>query len=182
MSGYDVRPARAADLPALAAVERAAQAMFAHVGMPELADAPVLSLAEVERYAAEGFVAVAEHPRDGIVGFVVVRPLGGAAHIQELDVHPDHGRQGLGRALLDRALAWARETGFATATLSTFRDVPWNAPFYARVGFRETAPGDASPALRALREHEAAEQLPIDRRVLMTMALERNIPAPKAFK
>jgi GNAT superfamily N-acetyltransferase len=182
MSGYVVRPARPEDLPALAAVERAAQAMFAHVGMPELADAPVLSLAEVERYAAEGLVAVAEHVRDGVVGFVVVRPLGGAAHVQELDVHPDHGRQGLGRALLDRALDWARASGYRDTTLSTFRDVPWNAPFYARVGYRELVPEDASPELRALREHEAADQLPIDRRVLMTMALERNVPAPKAFK
>jgi GNAT superfamily N-acetyltransferase len=171
VTGYDVRPAARADLPALAAVERAAQALFAHAGMPELADAPVLSLAEVEQYAADGFVAVAEHPRDGIVGFVVVRPLGGAAHVQELDVHPDHGRQGLGRALLDRALAWARAAGYRTVTLSTFRDVPWNAPFYARVGFRETAPGEASPELRALRAREPGWGLDIARRGLMTLAL-----------
>ena len=171
MSGYDVRPARPGDLPSLAAVERAAQALFARVGMPELADAPVLSLAEVEQYAGEGFVAVAEHARDGIVGFVVVRPLGGAAHVQELDVHPDHGRQGLGRALLDRALAWAREAGFGTVTLSTFRDVPWNAPFYARVGFHELAPEDASPALQALRAEEPSNGLDLARRVLMTLAL-----------
>jgi GNAT superfamily N-acetyltransferase len=171
VTGYDVRPARREDLPALAAVERAAQALFAHAGMPELADAPVLSLAEVERYAADGFVAVAEHPRDGIVGFVVVRPLGGAAHVQELDVHPDHGRLGLGRSLLDGALAWARAEGFRTVTLSTFRDVPWNAPFYARVGFRETAPDDASPELRALRAEEPANGLDLERRVLMTLGL-----------
>jgi GNAT superfamily N-acetyltransferase len=182
MSGYDVRPARPQDLPSLAAVERAAQALFAHVGMPELADAPVLSLAEVEHYAAEGFVAVAEHARDGIVGFVVARPLGGAAHVQELDVHPDHGRQGLGRALLDHALDWARERGFDTATLSTFRDVPWNAPFYARVGFRAIAPGEASPDLRALRAQEPGWGLDLDRRVLMTLALGRNVPGREAFK
>jgi GNAT superfamily N-acetyltransferase len=171
VTGYDVRPARPADLPALEGVERAAQALFAHAGMPELADAPVLSLAEVERYAADGFVAVAEHPRDGIVGFVVVRPLGGAAHVQELDVHPDHGRQGLGRALLHRALAWGRGAGFASATLSTFREVPWNAPFYAREGFREIAPDDASPELRALRAEEPANGLDLGRRLLMVRAL-----------
>jgi GNAT superfamily N-acetyltransferase len=171
VSGYDVRPARREDLPALASVELAAQALFAHVGMPELADAPVLSLAEVERFAADGFVAVAEHARGGIVGFVVVRPLGGAAHVQELDVHPDHGRQGLGRALLGRALAWARDAGFRTATLSTFRDVPWNAPFYARVGFREVAPEDASPELQALRAAEPSNGLDLARRVLMAAAL-----------
>jgi GNAT superfamily N-acetyltransferase len=182
MSGYDVRPARPQDLPALAAVERAAQALFAHAGMPELADAPVLSLAEVERYAAEGFVAVAEHARDGVVGFVVARPLGGAAHVQELDVHPDHGRQGLGRTLLDRALDWAREAGFDAATLSTFREVPWNAPFYARVGFRVIAPDEASPELRALRAEEPANGLDLERRVLMMMPLGRSVPGREAFK
>lgn len=181
MSGYDVRAARPGDLPALAAVERAAQALFAHAGMPELVDAPVLSLAEVEQYARDGFVAVAEHARDGIVGFVVARPLGGAAHVQELDVHPDHGRQGLGRALLDRALAWGRDAGFRHATLSTFRDVPWNAPFYARVGFRVIAPEEASPELCALRAQEPHWGLDIDRRVLMTLPLRRDAPGPEAF-
>ena len=106
---YEVRAARPEDLPALAAVER---------------------------YHAEGFVAIAEHARDGIVGFVVARPLGGCAHIQEMDVHPNHGRLGLGRRLLDMALAWARGAGYRQVTLTTFRDVAWNAPFYARCGFR----------------------------------------------
>ncbi|MET0556569.1 MAG: GNAT family N-acetyltransferase, partial [Vicinamibacteria bacterium] len=77
----------------------------------------------------------------------------------------------LGRALLESTLAWARAAGYRTATLSTFRDVPWNAPFYARVGFRETAPDDASPELRALRAEEPANGLRLDRRVLMTLAL-----------
>lgn len=171
MTACVVRAARPEDLPALAAVERAAQAMFARVGMPELVHAPVLTLDEVRRFSAEGFVAVAEHPRDGVVGFVVARPLGGAAHVQELDVHPDHGRQGLGRALLERALAWGRAAGFRTATLSTFRDVAWNAPFYARVGFRELAPEDASPGLQALRAEEPANGLDLSRRVLMAIAL-----------
>lgn len=182
MSGYVVREARREDLPALAAVERAAQAMFARVGMPELVDAPVLSLAEVEEYAAAGFVAVAEHAREGVVGFVVARPLGGAAHVQELDVHPDHGRQGLGRALLDRALAWAGESGFGLVTLSTFRDVPWNAPFYARVGFRAIAPDQATPELRALRAREPGWGLDIGRRVLMVLPLGGNVPGPDPFK
>jgi GNAT superfamily N-acetyltransferase len=182
MSGYVVREARQEDLPSLAAVERAAQAMFARAGLPELVEAPVLSLDEVEEYAAAGFVAVAEHARDGIVGFVVARPLGGAAHVQELDVHPDHGGQGLGRALLDRALGWGRDAGFALATLSTFRDVPWNAPFYARVGFRAIAPEEASAALRALRDQEPGWGLDVARRVLMVLDLRRNVPGPETFK
>jgi GNAT superfamily N-acetyltransferase len=151
---YEVRSATREDLPALAAVERAAQALFAEAGMPELRDAPVLDLSEVERYFAEGFVAVATHPRDGVVGFVVVRPLGGCAHVQEIDVHPDHGHMGLGRRLLELALDWSRRAGYPAVTLTTFRDVAWNAPFYARCGFRELDPAQASPELLQLRAFE----------------------------
>lgn len=168
---YVVRAARPEDLPALAAIERAALHLFAEAGMPELVDAPVLDLHEVERYHATGFVAVAEHPREGLVGFVVARPLGGSAHVQEMDVHPDHGRLGLGRRLLDAALAWARGAGHRVVTLTTFRDVPWNAPFYARCGFRELPLADASPELLELRRLEGTYGLPNDRRILMRLEL-----------
>ena len=167
----EIRPACHADLPALAAIERAALRLFASAGMPELTDAPVLERHEVERYFAEGFVAVASHPADGIVGFVVVRPLGGCAHVQEMDVHPDHGRQGLGRRLLEAALDWSRSAGYAAVTLTTFRDVPWNAPFYARCGFRELPLEEASPELLELRRLEGTYGLPNDRRILMKRAL-----------
>ena len=35
-----------------------------------------------------------------------------------------------------------------------FADVPWNAPWYARHGWRTHR--DPGPALRAVRDHEAA--------------------------
>jgi len=168
---YDVRPARPSELPALAAIERAALALFAGAGMPELAGAPVLELDEVERYFVEGLVAVASHARDGVVGFVVVRPLGGCAHLQEMDVHPDHGRQGLGRRLLATAIDWARRAGHPAVTLTTFHDVPWNAPFYARCGFRHLPLADASPELLELRRLEGTYGLPDDRRILMRLDL-----------
>jgi GNAT superfamily N-acetyltransferase len=166
-----VRPASPEDLPLLAAIERAALPMFASTDLPDLADAPILDLAEVERYAAEGFVAVADHPRDGVVGFVVVRPLGGAAHVQEMDVRPEHGGRGLGRRLLEAAMEWSRAAGYASATLTTFRDVPWNAPFYERFGFREVPLEDAHPDLLELRRLEGTYGLPNDRRIIMKMDL-----------
>ena len=174
--GYVVRPARADDLPRLAAIERAAVALFEGVGMPELVDAPILDLSEVERYHAEGFVAVAEHVHDGVVGFVVVRPLGGAAHVQEMDVRPEHGGRGLGRLLLASAMDWGRAAGYGSATLTTFRDVPWNAPFYARFGFRELGLDAASAELLELRRLEGTYGLPNERRIIMKMDLT-ELPA-----
>jgi hypothetical protein len=32
--------------------------------------------------------------------------------------------------------AWAQRHGLAALTLTTFTDVPWNMPYYERLGFR----------------------------------------------
>ncbi|MDP1554166.1 MAG: GNAT family N-acetyltransferase, partial [Hyphomonas sp.] len=54
-----------------------------------------------------------------------------------VSVHPEHGRRGLGAALIRRVFQDAADRGLKTVTLSTFRDLPWNAPFYRTLGFRE---------------------------------------------
>lgn len=91
---------------------------------------------------------------DPAVGFVSVDLVDGDAHIDQLSVLPERGGRGIGRDLLDRAVRWAREEGLSGVTLTTFRDVPWNAPFYARVGFEVVeTPG---PELAAIRAHERA--------------------------
>jgi hypothetical protein len=41
-------------------------------------------------------------------------------------------------------------------TLTTFTQVPWNAPYYARCGFRLLDDDFLAPGLRKIREHEAA--------------------------
>jgi hypothetical protein len=52
-------------------------------------------------------------------------------------------------------------------TLSTFRDVPWNGPFYRKHGFRDLQPSEWTPSLRAIRKHEAEHGLRVDARVFM---------------
>jgi GNAT superfamily N-acetyltransferase len=89
---------------------------------------------------------------DPAVGFVSVRLLDGDAHIGQLSVVPEYGRRGIGRRLLDEAIGWARHQGLSGVTLTTFRDVPWNAPFYLRVGFEELV--DLPPGLAAVRTDE----------------------------
>jgi len=89
---------------------------------------------------------------DPAVGFVSIEPVDGEAHIAQLSVLPELGRLGIGRSLLDGAIRWAQGQGLAGITLTTFRDVPWNAPFYVRVGFIEVV--DPAPGLAAIREEE----------------------------
>jgi hypothetical protein len=52
-------------------------------------------------------------------------------------------------------------------TLTTFRDIPWNAPFYARLGFHELTDCELTPALQARVVEEAAHGLPTEMRVVM---------------
>ena len=46
---------------------------------------------------------------------------------------------------------WAARQGLPAMTLVTFRGVPWNAPYYERLGFRELAAPEVTPGLAARR-------------------------------
>ena len=151
-----VRTATAAELSALRCIEAASDALYASAGIGALP-------AGSTDFSSCVAVLVTGTPP---VGFCALTEVDGNAHLLQLSVHPSYGRQGLGTALLRAAIAWARHRGYGMMTLTTFVDVPWNAPFYARHGWEVTEP---TPALHALRRREA--ELGLDRhgpRVAMT--------------
>ncbi len=76
----------------------------------------------------------------------------GVAHLWQLSVHPAHLRQGRGSALVAAVCDWAVRQGFEAVTLTTFRDVPWNEPFYSQLGFRTLE--ELTAGLAAIRHHE----------------------------
>jgi GNAT superfamily N-acetyltransferase len=114
---------------------------------------------------------VARAPDGRAVGFAQLEMVGGQPHLEEMDVHPAHARRGLGGRLVETVKEWARDAGHTALTLTTFRDVPWNAPFYARCGFRILAPHEIPPALRAVVEEEAGRGLDPATRVVMRCPL-----------
>ena len=97
----------------------------------------------------------------------------GEVYVEELDVMPEFGRRGLGSRLLNCVCDWAEEQRCAAVTLSTFRDVPWNAPFYRKHGFRDLQPAEWTPGMRAIREKEAQLGLRVDARVFMRREMLR---------
>jgi GNAT superfamily N-acetyltransferase len=101
----------------------------------------------------------------------MVRMLAEAAHVHELDVHPQHARQGLGRRLIQEVAHWARAQGASALTLTTFADVPWNGPYYTRLGFRILDEAARTPALRKIRHAEEAAGLPMAHRICMQLDL-----------
>ncbi len=98
--------------------------------------------------------------RDGaVVGYLAASIAGRRLHIDELDVVRHHQGRGLGRRLLQTAADDAREKGLTQLSLTTFRDIPWNAPFYASFGFREWRPEAAPASIRQALLYEAAKGL-----------------------
>ena len=177
--GYSIRPARVADVPALPNVELEAATLFAAYEVETGLDAETLARTNsVEDFRAAqeaGRLWVAVDSSDAPVGFALLTEIDGYLHLDELDVQPAHGRQGLGSALLAAVCSWAEANDYPGVTLSTFRDVPWNAPFYARRGFRVLPAGELTPGLARLVDSERGRGLRTDLRVVMLWGAAQNV-------
>lgn len=141
----DIRPPSLNELDLLEDIENDADAL-----LRDLLDPPTWWPAPPgsSRAAEPGFLLVADvsDPEGDsvgavvIAGFVHVLELDGHAHLEQLSVSPEHARCGYGRKLVEAAMAYARDRGHDRMSLRTFADVPWNAPFYERLGFVVTEP------------------------------------------
>jgi ribosomal protein S18 acetylase RimI-like enzyme len=165
----EVRAMTPADIPAVQGVEDTAGQRFRECDDPRIAgcadDAPFTAeelAAWIER--GQGWVAT---ENGEVVGFIVVDAVDGCAHIEEVAVAPHAGRRGHGTALVDEAERWAVRSRLSAVTLTTFRDVPWNGPWYARLGFRELGEHEWTPAIRELRDEEHRNGLDKELRIVM---------------
>jgi GNAT superfamily N-acetyltransferase len=158
-SDVEVRPAQRADLRRLQEIEVAAGELFRPLGMAVVADDDPFSLEELERYADAGHAWVAAPAEVPALGYLVLDVVDGAAHVEQVSVDPAAARQGIGRALLRHVAGWAAGEGFRAVTLTTYLEVPWNGPYYERLGYRRLAPEEETPGLRALRDHERSHGL-----------------------
>ncbi|GAB2992940.1 GNAT family N-acetyltransferase [Saccharothrix stipae] len=163
----ELRPARTDELPSLPPIERASGEPFRDFGMPEIADDDPMPLSTLEHLHV--WVAADPHP----VAWVAVEVVDGAAHVEQLSVHPDHARRGIGAALLDHVERWAATRGLTALTLTTFRDIPWNGPYYRRLGFHEVT--DLSPGLTAIVAAEAARGLAPETRVCLRRLVRNGV-------
>lgn len=167
MSIYTIRPGRSDEAERLRAIEWAAQQAFAGVGYPELATGEPVAAAILQEAAAAGLLPVAADARDEAAGFAICEEIDGCLYVRELDVHPGHAGQRLGARLLDAASALARQRGLPALTLTTFRSVPWNAPYYARLGFAEMREDEIGAGLAMVLARQQAAGLDMANRVAM---------------
>ncbi|MDW5322791.1 GNAT family N-acetyltransferase [Plantactinospora sp. KLBMP9567] len=127
--------------------------------MPEIADDEPPSVEELARHQRAGLAWVAVDADDLPVGYLVAEPVDGNLHVEQVSVHPRAARRGVGRQLIERLAAHATASGVPALTLTTFTDVPWNAPYYSRCGFVVLDERELPPGLAAIRAREAAHGL-----------------------
>lgn len=166
-----IRATRIDDLALLPAVERSAGDAFRTIpNLAWIADDSVMSAAQHQQLLSGGWCRVALVGRE-VAGFVTAQQFDTQLHIWELAVRAESQGQGLGRALLQALIDEAEAAAMAAVTLTTFVDVPWNAPFYRKLGFAVLEPTDLGSRLKDCLAAEAAAGLPMAQRCAMSLRL-----------
>jgi len=133
---FSVRLARLAEVDQLPAIEISAAQSFRSVpALDWIAATDAMSPAVHRKSVQAGTCWVAVDVQDVPVGFLTAHLQGETLHILEMSVASDWQGKGIGRALIQAVKYWSIQRKITSITLTTFRDVPWNAPFYSRSGF-----------------------------------------------
>ena len=166
-----IRLARPDDLPELVDLETAAAAPFRDIGLDVVADDDPWTVAELAAFADDGRAWVFADADDRPAAYLLVDVVDGAAHIEQVSVRPEHARRGIGRRLIEVAREWAVAHELPALLLTTYADVPWNGPYYARLGFEVVPPEQVADGMRAIRAGEAVKGLDVRPRVVMRQRL-----------
>lgn len=145
-----IRRAGPEESASIQAIEVAAGLQFAEVGLARVAEDPPMALDRIEQLCRDGRAWVAADGVDRPRAFLLETRVDGGVHVAELSVHPAVARRRIGRSLLDHVAASAADDGLVSVTLTTFTEVPWNAPYYQRCGFRILADHETGPELAEL--------------------------------
>ncbi|OLF54247.1 GNAT family N-acetyltransferase [Pseudomonas chlororaphis] len=166
-----IRQAFEADAPQLPTIERSAAGLFRHdAELAWLADAEVTDAVRHLAHIRQQRVWVAVLDRR-VCAFLDAEACADALHIWEISVASHAQGRGIGRRLLETVREQARQQGFSALTLSTFRQLPWNEPFYQRCGFVTLDTEQLEPRLQRILAEEARHGLPTARRCAMRLTL-----------
>lgn len=171
-ASWSVRLATAGDVAAMRALEVDAGIRFREVGLDAIAadDPPAAELLIAHIGNASAWVAVDLHDR--ALGYALASMVDAEGHLDQVSVAADAGRRGIGTALIQQVCDWSREQGARAVTLTTFRDVAFNGPYYESLGFVVVDDGECGPELAAIRHNERDLRLDIAPRV----AMRRRLP------
>jgi GNAT superfamily N-acetyltransferase len=166
-SSYQIRPARFEELPLLSHIENSAAALFLDTPYAFLVNDDPLPLNFVQQQFQAGRVWVAVDCHEIVVGYAIACEVDETLYLQQIDVEPEHGCRGIGSALVNTVCNWAQQQGYEIVSLSTFRDLPWNAPFYSKMGFHPVHEAELTTGFQQIRLKELEAGLPVLDRVIM---------------
>ena len=172
MSAFSIRLSRKEDAEHFYRVEDDAAQLLRQA--PELKGVPIPPTTSVEDHVkAIGYGrSLTALVGDEIVGFAEAGAVRRELHLHELSVSTAHQRKGIGATLLRALKVDAQNSGYRAVTLNTFRDVPWNAPFYARHGFVEVENFEGREYLAESLAGAVALGIPAERRCAMIHFLD----------
>lgn len=166
---YTILPATPQHLPYLPSIEAAAGELFPIEDLPEPLRSISLLPEDFENALNKNLLWVVVDESNLPIAFLLARVIDGCIHIAEFDVHPAHGRRGVGSQLLNYVLAVAKQRAFQAVTLTTFEHLPWNAPYYSKHGFEVIEADKIGDELAQIIKKEKA--FGMRRRVAMKMKL-----------
>lgn len=166
-SAITLRPTGLADVTYLPAIERsAARAFLQHPGLAYIAEGEAgISEEQHKNYVAIGtsWVAIQAEISSAPCGFLCAQAQGCALHIYEVSVAEHAQGRGIGKALVQHCCAEAKRRGYTNVTLTTFTTVPWNRPFYEKLGFSVLANTELPVFLRDILQTEEAHGFTVPR-------------------
>jgi ribosomal protein S18 acetylase RimI-like enzyme len=132
-----------AQLQALVDLERATTAMYYEIGF-DGAEVPARTFADLAALPRTHSVHVAEADYQ-VAGYAAWRDESpGVAYIDEISVHPDYQRFGIGRSLYEKVEAEARDLKLKEIVLKVSDRAVWALRFYRALGFQKIE--DGAPA------------------------------------
>lgn len=167
-----IRAPRLDEIGKLALIEEEADRRYLDTRFHEFATTSGIPHDVAQRYLAEDrlLVAVIEGEPVAFIGWHTeadATVLG----ISQVSVLTEFGRQGIGTQLVELVVLRARAEGYRSVVLATQIDVPWNEPWYRRLGFESVEPDDWTDWMRAAAADQQHNGIDWTERVWMTRDL-----------
>lgn len=128
---FGIRGATPSDIPLLESVERSAAEVFRSVNLGFLVNQPTVDPFVLNGMAAATHLWIAVNDWDQPIGFVGGQNIDGNFHLVGIWVAQGYQGSGVGKALMATMVDQIWREGYKSITLTTYKDVPWNAPVCA---------------------------------------------------
>ena len=167
-----IRLAQLGDVARMQAIEVDAGDTFRTIGLNSIADDDPPTAELLAAHIDSGTAWIAESGEGLGVGYAIASMVDGEGHLDQVSTIAEAAGYGIGRQLIDQACNWTLANEMPSITLTTFRDVPWNGPYYRRLGFVELPEARWGPELTALVASERRAGIEVLPRIAMRKQLE----------